>query len=639
MRRSSLAGLAAVVLLSLPAASPAATRYVSPTGPGDATCLTPAEACSLDSGIGGSSIGDTVRMATGTYNRSWPIFIHHAIVLEGEPGAPRPTLAVDGYYPWGPTIALDLGNGAHVRNIAITATHGETCCFRRVVTIASGAILEQATVTGGQNIGTGVVFDNSGGTLRDTVVVNNASPHEVDGIAAYANATIDGVTVLADRALLTPTDTPMTLDVRNTIFMGSTHDWSFYGDGVSAVVNLTNTRLSTKNSMNGVGEPQGTRDAVRTYDPLLTADGHQTDASPTIDDGTDVFVASRGGARDVDGGPRVLGSHQDIGADETATGDHWMGTPSVVRAGSKGAIVRVPVNAAASDVLDVALSWGSANRALTNLAGGPEMVADQTLSSLSPGTQYTFGASATEQGAGGTTENAPPLVFQTLPLPQSSVSVPKPSRNPKPTFVFSSDAPEAVTFECSVAGRAYVPCTSPWKVSEDVPVGTHQVAVRATDWSGGRGPVATKDFTINATPVYTPVVDEDDEKDEETAAVVVTPQADTPQQQPAPPVVTQPPFLGLAPLGTLAPRAGKVTFRDGKVQVPVTNPNTDPATVVGSLRRGGRTLAKGRLRLAAGQRGTLVLSLTKAGRKAAKRSLFGTVTLSIGSSRRYKTFG
>lgn len=635
MRRSSLAGLVAVILLALPAVSSAATRYVAPTGSGEQTCENPANACSLDSGIGGSSVGDTVRMATGTYNRSWPIFIHHAIVLEGEPGAPRPTLAVDGYYPWGPTIALDLGNGAHVRNLAITATHPETCCFKRAVTVASGAILEQATVTGGQNIGTGVVFDNSGGTLRDTVVVNNQSVHEVDGIAAYANATIDGVTVLADRALLTPTDTPMTLDVRNTILMGSTHDWSFYGDGVAAVVNLTNTRLSTKNSMNGVGEPQGTRDAVRTYDPLLTADGHQTDASPTIDDGTAIFVAGRGGARDVDGGPRVLGDNPDIGADETATGDHWIGTPSVVRTGSKAAIVRVPVNAAGADPVDVSLSWGSAGRDLDDVVPGADMIADQDVLGLSPGTQYTLNASATQDG---TTRNAPSSAFQTLPLPQSSVTVPKPSRNPRPTFVFGSDAPEAVTFECSVAGRAYVPCTSPWKVTEEVPVGTHQVAVRATDWSGGRGPAATKDFEITASPVFTPVVDKDDE-DEQAPAVVVTPQVETPQQQPAPPVIAQPFVQGLAPLGTLAPRAGKVAFRDGKVQVPVTNPNTDPATVVGSLRRGGRTLAKGRLRLAAGQRGTLVLSLTKAGRKAAKRSLFGTVTLSIGSSRRYKTFG
>jgi hypothetical protein len=86
----------------------------------------------------------------------------------------------------------------------------------------------------------------------------------------------------------------------------------------------------------------------------------------------------------------------------------------------------------------------------------------------------------------------------------------------------------------------------------------------------------------------------------------------------------------------LAPRVGRPAFRDRRLRVRVTNPNASAATIAGKVVAKRKTLAKGSVRLGPNAAGTLILKLTKAGRRAAKRKLRGTLTVSIGAARTTK---
>jgi hypothetical protein len=60
-----------------------------------------------------------------------------------------------------------------------------------------------------------------------------------------------------------------------------------------------------------------------------------------------------------------------------------------------------------------------------------------------------------------------------------------PTNDVTPTFTFSSEA--GATFECSLDGAAFSPCTSP-KTYTNLPDGHHTWDVRATDRAGNVEP-------------------------------------------------------------------------------------------------------------------------------------------------------
>ncbi len=70
-----------------------------------------------------------------------------------------------------------------------------------------------------------------------------------------------------------------------------------------------------------------------------------------------------------------------------------------------------------------------------------------------------------------------------------------------PRFTFSSPD-EAATFECSVDGGEFEPCTSPF-VTDPLADGPHTFEVRATDIVGDTGPVSGRAFVVDTTPPAT----------------------------------------------------------------------------------------------------------------------------------------
>jgi hypothetical protein len=68
-------------------------------------------------------------------------------------------------------------------------------------------------------------------------------------------------------------------------------------------------------------------------------------------------------------------------------------------------------------------------------------------------------------------------------------------------FSFAGEA--GATFECSVDGAGFAPCTSPQSLA-GLGIGEHSFAVRAVDAAGNRSDTTTKTFSIAPPPVVTP---------------------------------------------------------------------------------------------------------------------------------------
>ncbi|HEX8122630.1 MAG TPA: hypothetical protein VF549_15330 [Solirubrobacteraceae bacterium] len=612
MRRLLL--LAAVASLAAAAPAAAATRYAGPAGSTTGDCLDSASPCSLAHANEAAAPGDTIRLLAGTYSVTGHFDIAQDVSVEGAPG-PRPSLdlALTGD-PWG--VIVQDGT---LRHVAVSAA-GNGPGFPVAVRLQGNSTLEDATVigTGQTNIGVGVMGENA--TVRN-VVVGAGGGTLGTAISVLASATIDHATALGAYALFT--NGVPTVNVRNTILVGSSWDWR-WSNGPNTTVNLVNSRIATMSAEDGTGEPPGARTDNVSQAALLTADGHEQAGSPTIDAGT-----ADGEGLDIDGDARVLGARTDIGADELAS-KPYVG-PQTVSPGSVKATLDAVINAAHASTLTLHYAPSGGTPAEVTQTAGPGAGLWQPVTlTVQPETTYDAWFTASDPTSGDT--EGTHFQFTTVALPATTVTGPASTTEPRPTFSFVA-TPAAVSFTCRVDTAAPLPCTSPWRVPAALSVGAHTITVEATDEWGGHSE-ATHEVTIEPVPpvVHDPV----DFNEPKPPADTTVPPADTgvppPTGLPVGPIA---PPVGQVAL--LAPKAGKPTFRKGRVRVPVTNPNATAAKVVGTLKRGGRTLARGSRTLAGGAKGTLVLTLTRAGRKAAKRKLKGTVTLAIGTARTTKT--
>jgi hypothetical protein len=83
-----------------------------------------------------------------------------------------------------------------------------------------------------------------------------------------------------------------------------------------------------------------------------------------------------------------------------------------------------------------------------------------------------------------------PLTLVLSVLSTDTVKISGPSgvtKNPTAHFKFSSPDPEATTFECSLDGGAYYPCSSPENIN-GLSEGEHTFEVRAVDGAGNADP-------------------------------------------------------------------------------------------------------------------------------------------------------
>ena len=119
-----------------------------------------------------------------------------------------------------------------------------------------------------------------------------------------------------------------------------------------------------------------------------------------------------------------------------------------------------------------------------------------TLSGLVAGTTYTFNVRAKL----GTVTDPSPASRSVTPatVPDTTITA-GPSgvtNNASPSFSFTASPSSGATFECSMDGAAYEPCTSP-KAYSVLPNGAHVFRVRAKNGAGTDATPAERSFTVD----------------------------------------------------------------------------------------------------------------------------------------------
>jgi large repetitive protein len=120
---------------------------------------------------------------------------------------------------------------------------------------------------------------------------------------------------------------------------------------------------------------------------------------------------------------------------------------------------------------------------------------------------HTYTARATDAAGNlSPVSNARTIVVDTAP-PNTTIGTGPAGSTPSTSaiFSFSADDPGA-TFECSLDGAAFSPCTSP-KSYNGLAEGSHTFQVRATDQAGNTDPTpAVRNWAVDITPPAAPVI-------------------------------------------------------------------------------------------------------------------------------------
>ena len=322
----------------------------------------------------------------------------------------------------------------------------------------------EVTLNGDTIVGAPVglfAFENDAGTLGDVTATN--------------------VTIVGSPADVVLQHTHLTLD-------SSIVSQPISTNATTATCSITNSRgPTTTPGGNGCGDFQTTADPMFVNAPSDPGpdDLHLEPTSPLIDAGN--AAAPEAGILDLDGEPRAIGmrcgwtERRDIGADEVSAC-----TPAETEIASgpaNGSVLRSAAaefafsNAAMTDLecsLDGApFAACTSPRALTGLADGSHTFAVRGKDSLgsvdlSPATR-TWTVDTT----------APDTQIDSGPADGAV------TQERSADYGFSSEA--GASFECSIDGGAFVPCTSPTRLS-DLADGDHSIAVRATDAVGNTDP-------------------------------------------------------------------------------------------------------------------------------------------------------
>jgi hypothetical protein len=306
--RSGTTALAITLLLALPAAASASTRYAVPTGGAIAGACAQVTPCTLTWATQGASSGDTVIVEPGTYTTSPALFT--SATVTADPTQPRPIIDATVIIGSATVTHLQLDGGVNATN----STLGDDV-INAEVSVNGPMTIEDSLVfaTGGlpalyvPTIGGGATLQ----LTRDTIVAGGS------GFAIEVTPLFDTVTA-NDSIVVNESGTSAILIACPA---GATNSYTSTNDD-----ELTATRLSSGGVCPLI--QTGTVAAPPVFVATVPHDAyelHEAAGSPTIDAGASASPP----ATDIDGQPRVQGAAIDIGAGEYETGTG----PNLIRDG------------------------------------------------------------------------------------------------------------------------------------------------------------------------------------------------------------------------------------------------------------------------------------------------------------------
>jgi Bacterial Ig domain len=309
--------LAAVLGLSMPATANAAARFASPTGSGSA--CTESAPCDLVTAVNNAQSGDDVTIEPGAYSVTTTLDDNgFTLTIHGQAGAARPVItnsATNGIQLMGPgssvsdlELNITSGSGAGI------GTTGQQSIDRVTVNVTNNSDVSPAcTVTG---------------TMTDSVCRSTAT----NGIAAFnGNSGVTAAAILRNDTLEATgtggagvfvqafgSGSSPSVALINSIAHGAGEDVLATNlGGTSATVTADHSNFATSMAGAGASAPAPGSGTNQTAPPQFVnaagADFHELASSPTVDAGTD---ATQNGSLDLDGLPRMMGAHTDIGAFE-----------------------------------------------------------------------------------------------------------------------------------------------------------------------------------------------------------------------------------------------------------------------------------------------------------------------------------
>lgn len=268
-----------------------------------------------------------------------------AVIIYAGPSA---ITTVDGF-----TVRNSIASGIKVMQGAVVISHN---------TISANNASNNSGWGGGI-----FVYQRATAVITDNFILNNAATNggaiESDGSCTIANNTILGNSAtVSGGAIYASGNLGGRVSIVNTIIAYNTS--GVYGSAASISVRNSDVFGNDGAGYQGIADQTGSGGNIA-LDPLLSDKytvPHIQPGSPCIDAGDDTAVAV--GDTDIDGQPRVLGAHVDIGADES-DGTKWVVTAHIWHVAITG-----------NDANDGS-TWQTARRsisgALASLAGGDEI--------------------------------------------------------------------------------------------------------------------------------------------------------------------------------------------------------------------------------------------------------------------------
>jgi hypothetical protein len=308
------------MLVSAGSAS-AAARFASPSGTASLACAQAAP-CDIVTAINSAATGDEVTIEPGTYGSPVPLTTNLAdsgrtLNIHGAAGQARPVIDTTASH------AFDLFGGSTLSDVDVEDTSPSYSYGVYVGPAPSSIDHVILHVTGSGSI---ACYEN--GTLTDSFCWSSGA----NGIAATALVANNTGTLRNDTLIASGTggigvqvaatgSSTMTINLINSIAHGAGTDvFATASATATSVLTADHSNYATVSKTLGGGTltiaPAGSgtnQTAPPIFAGAATGNVHELASSPTVDHGTD---SPLNGTTDLDGNPRDLGSHTDIGAYE-----------------------------------------------------------------------------------------------------------------------------------------------------------------------------------------------------------------------------------------------------------------------------------------------------------------------------------